>query len=161
MHASDHRDTFINVLKSFDVGMLATRGGSLHARPMRVAEVNDDGTLIFVTSLESHKVAEIDHDPRALVTFQGHARYVSAVGGIHIVKDKYEIRQMWQESWRVWFPHGLDDPSICLLRFEIYQGEYWNMSGASGVKYLFEAARAYFSGRTPTLDATQHAYFEM
>jgi general stress protein 26 len=161
MHASEHRETFINVLKSFEVGMLATRGGSLHARPMRVTDVSDEGTVIFVTSLESSKVSEIEHDPRALVTFQGHARYVSAVGGIHIVKDKFEIRQMWQESWRVWFPHGLDDSSICLLRFEIYQGEYWNMAGASGVKYLFEAARAYLSGRQPVLDTAQHACVEM
>jgi len=161
MTSSDNRETFINVVKSFDVAMLATRGSSLHARPMAVAEVTDEGVIVFVTSLESHKVAEFEHDPRGFVTFQGSARFVSAIGGIRIDRNRAEIKRLWQEGWRVWFPNGMDDPSICLLRFEIYQGEYWDTAGSKGVKYLFEAAKAYFTGKTPTTDSAQHSRVEL
>jgi len=161
MNPSDHRETFLNVIKSFDVAMLATRGGSLHARPMAVAEVTNEGVVVFVTSLESTKVYEIDHDPRAFVTFQGSARYVSAIGGIHIDRSRVEIKRLWHENWRVWFPQGMDDPSICLLRFDIYQGEYWDAAGSKGVKYLFEQAKAYFSGKVPVSDPALHAMVEL
>jgi general stress protein 26 len=161
MNSSEHREAFLNVIKSFDVAMLATRGGSLHARPMAVADVTNEGVVVFVSSLESTKVYEIEHDPRAFVTFQGSGRYVSAIGGIHIDRSRAEIQRLWHENWRVWFPQGMDDPSICLLRFEIYQGEYWDTAGSKGVKYLFEAARAYFSGKQPTSDMAQHATVEL
>jgi general stress protein 26 len=161
MTASDLRETFLNVIKSFDVAMLATKGGSLHARPMAVAEVTNEGVVVFVSSLESAKIYEIENDPRGFVTFQGSARYVSAIGGIHIDRNRAEIKRLWHENWRVWFPQGMDDPTICLLRFEIYQGEYWDMAGAKGVKYLFETAKAYFSGKTPVTDPAQHAMVEL
>jgi general stress protein 26 len=161
MTPSDNKETFINVIKSFDVAMLATRGSSLHARPMAVAEVTNDGIVVFVTSLESTKIAEIENDPRAFVTYQGTSRFVSAIGGIRIDRNRAEIKRLWSEGWRVWFPQGMDDPAICLLRFEIYQGEYWDTAGSKGVKYLFEAAKAYFSGKTPVTDTAQHAWVEL
>ncbi len=51
----DVQKKLVEALKSFDNVMVATTAddGSVHARPMAVAEVDDQGVLWFVTAIES------------------------------------------------------------------------------------------------------------
>ena len=65
---------------------------------------------------------------------------------------------LWRETWKTWFPKGQDDPDLALLRVTGDQGEYWDNSGASGIKYLIEAGKAYLNGKRPDLadDPTIH-----
>lgn len=136
-----------DLLNGFDTAMLATRSadGHLHARPMRVADFHADADAYFVTSIDSPKVAEIYADADVLLTFQSANRYATVYGRVNVVRDRSLVEQLWDESWKTWFPRGKSDPAIALLRFDAEHGEFWNGSSARGVSYAFEATKAYMT----------------
>ena len=156
----DVQKKLVDALKSFDNVMVATTAddGTVHARPMAVAEVDDHGVLWFVTAIESGKVDEAKKDARGLVTGQKGNLFVSVSGMIGVVRDRERIAALWKPAWKVWFPEGKEDPSISLMRLTPEVGEYWDNQGVKGVKYLFEAAKALISGeRAHPNGKDQHA----
>lgn len=146
------------LLQGFDTAMLVTRAqdGSLHARPMAVAELRADADAYFVTSSDSPKVAEINADADVLLTFQSSSQYAAIYGRVNVVRDRDLIERLWKEPWKVWFPRGKSDPTIVLLRFDAERGEFWNNAGLRGVQYAFEAAKAYVRGEPIRTDDGQH-----
>lgn len=139
---------FFELLQQFEVATVITRGrsGELHGRPMAVAEVSADGTLWFITSVDSTKVLEIRADSRAMLTLQNTNQFVAMNGHFELVADRAKIDELWKESYRLWFK-GESDPELVLLRFTPFDAEYWDNSGAHGVKHAFEAAKAYLKGQ--------------
>lgn len=148
---------------AFGDAMLVTRGldGSLHARPMAVAELEPDADAIFSTSLDSPKIKEIEANPEVLVTFQSRSVFACIHGTASIVRDRAEIDRLWSESWRIWFPKGKDDPKLCLLKVSSDRGEYWDTSGIEGVKFGIESIKARLAGRTAEKSETQNAKLEL
>lgn len=161
----DTKDKLHHLLEEFDTAMLVTRSpaGEPRARPMAVAQVDPDGTLWFMTQHESGKVEEIDQDDRVAVVMQSAMKFVSLSGEATPVDDRQKVEELWKEAWKTWFPGGKDDPNLCLLHVRGDQGEYWDNSGAKGVKYLIEAGKAYLSGTRPDVDGDPkiHAKVEM
>ena len=153
------------LIRDFPVAMVVTRGagGIIHARPMAVAQLKPDAEVYFATSLDTPKVAEIEADPRVAITFQSPAGYAALNGTAVVVRDKALIDQLWSEAWRVWFPLGKDDPTLCLLRVTAHSGEYWDRGGTNRLKYLFEGLKAVLQGTTPDVDddPSQHAKVQM
>jgi general stress protein 26 len=149
------------LLDEFGVGMLVTRtaDGSLRARPMALAEAEPDGTLWFATDRHSGKVDELERDGHVAVTMQSKTKFVSLSGTARAVDDRARLSRLWKAEWKVWFPGGKDDPNITLLRVDGTAGEYWDNSGASGLKYLIEAGKALLSGERPDVgdDPKVHA----
>jgi general stress protein 26 len=143
------------LLGKFSTAMVVTRTaeGALRARPMTFAGERD-GRLYFATSADSPKVAELESDPRVAITFQDRFRYVSVSGRAEISDDKGLIDRLWQESWRVWFPDGKGDPALRVLSVGPVSAEYWDQSGARGVKHLVEIVKAYATGTTPASGAS-------
>lgn len=150
MEAKDAQKKLIETLRRFDTVMVTTTAsnGSMHARPMAVAEVDDTGEMWFVTARDSAKLDELAADARAVITGQHGGRYCSLSGRIDVIHDRERVRAMWKEAWRVWFPEGKDDEAIVVLRLRPEIGEYWDNRGGAGVRYLFEAARALLDGRS-------------
>lgn len=145
---------FHELLESFDTAMLVTRNheGELRARPMVIADADADGTIWFLTQHESGKIGEVLADDHVAVTMQSSSSYLSLSGQAEPVDDPGKIEELWNESWKTWFPEGKDDPTLCLLRVHGHRGEYWDNSGAGGIEYLYEAAKAYLSGTRPDVD---------
>ena len=139
----------IDALKKLDTVMLTTRGddGTLHGRPMAVADAEQDGELWFVTGKSSEKTHEVKNDPRALVTGQQGGLYVTLNGSLDVIQDRAKIAALWKETWKAWFPEGKDDPNITLLRLRPESGEYWDNTGAQGLKYVFEMVKAVVNGK--------------
>jgi general stress protein 26 len=144
-------DKLRELLKDFDAAMLVTRNaaGQLRSRPMAVADIEDDGTLWFLTERHSGKMEELARDNHVNVALQGKLKFVSISGAATPVEDRRKVADLWNESWKVWFPGGKDDPTLILLKVHGETGEYWDNSGASGVRYLIEAGKAYLSGEKP------------
>jgi general stress protein 26 len=156
---TDSRERLYELLEHFDTAMLVTRGadGHMHARPMAVADLRANADTYLVTSIESPKVDEIERNSDVTLTFQDGNCYATLCGHVEIIRDRAVIERLWKEPWKVWFPQGKDDPSIAVLRFDADHGEYWDNSGARGLKYAFEAAKAYVKGETPQTDRAQHS----
>lgn len=157
------RERFYEIIKGFSSGMLVTRApeGQLRSRPMSLAEVEDGGALYFVTGLDTPKVRELEADAHVNVALQGKTQFASLSGHAEVVRDRAAIERLWSESWRVWFPEGKDDPALCLLRVHPVEGEYWDNAGAKGLRYLFEAAKAYVQGKTPETEKEQNARVQL
>lgn len=131
------------------IAMLTTLelDGDFHTRPMATHDMDADGSMWFFTYDNSHKVEEIEKDPRVSVAFSdpGSELYVSTTGTAEIVKDKAKINELWSDFLKTWFPQGKDDPNIALLKVTIHGGEYWDRPGGKMVK-LFEMAKGAITG---------------
>jgi general stress protein 26 len=154
---ADKRQQLAKLMSEFTTAMLVTRtdDGHMRARPLSIAGRREDGALYFSTAVESPKIHELDADPRVNVVMQDGRRFVSLSGVASVVDDRALIEQLWSESWKVWFPKGKDDPSLRIVAVEPVEAAYWDMSGTAGIKYVFEMAKAYVTGKRPDSDDDQ------
>lgn len=150
----------IDLMKEFRVAMLVTQElaptfsdpansalrSQLRSRPMAIAEVSASNTICFATSMNTGKIEEIQKYPDVLVTMQSDARYVSIGGRCVLSQDKAEISRLWSETWRIWFPKGKEDPDLVLIRVPVETGEFWDLQGTKGMRFLWQATMAYFRG---------------
>src|SRR5436190_21044614 len=114
---AEKHSRLMKLLSHFETAMLVTRvGEEMRARPLSIAESREDGAVYFSTAIDSPKVAELEADPHVNVVMQDGRRFVSLSGTARVVRDRALIERLWKPSWKVWFPTGKDDPSLCLLR---------------------------------------------
>jgi general stress protein 26 len=139
----EDQQQFHEVAADFDTAMLVTRGddGSMHARPMAVADLRPNGETYFATALDSPKVQELERDATALITFQGNDQFATLRGKIRVSRDPALIERLWRESWEVWFPGGKADPNLCILVVNGIDGEFWDRQGTEGIGYRFVDAQ--------------------
>ena len=125
------------LIKDVRIAMLTTIDwGVLRSRPMATQETEFDGTLWFMTSSDTHKKDEIEKDPRVNVSYAAPSSntYVSVSGTTQIVNDRKKIEELWSPLYKAWFPKGLDDPTICLLKVTVEQAEYWDSTSSTLVQ---------------------------
>ena len=150
----DKRQHLHELLRGFDTAMLVTRtaDGSLRARPLTVAKVapaREDGRVYFSTSVESPKIGELEADAHVAVTFQDSKRYVSLSGTARLLRDRALVDELWNETWKVWFPRGKDDPTLAILEVTPDAGQYWDLTGLAGLRYVVASLKAYATGTKP------------
>ncbi len=127
------REESINQLKELidgiDFAMLTTiSDGRFHSRPMSTQQFESDGSLWFFTGDQTYKVEEIQKDNRVNVAYskpEDHI-YVSVSGTAELLKDRTKIEELWSPILKAWFPKGLDDPTLALLKISVEQAEYWD-----------------------------------
>ncbi|GGY69784.1 pyridoxamine 5'-phosphate oxidase family protein [Pseudoduganella sp. SL102] len=115
------------------------------ARPMSVLDVDEAGSLWFMSAADSHKNAEVAADPKVRVYFQAskHAGFLYLDGIATISRDPARIRELWSPELATWFTEGLGDPRITLIRVVPTDGYYWdNKHGnlVQGLKIMVGAA---------------------
>ncbi|HET6345830.1 MAG TPA: pyridoxamine 5'-phosphate oxidase family protein, partial [Myxococcota bacterium] len=156
---TEQRDHLLKVLRNFSRAMLTTRhqDGSIHTRPMVIAQLDDDGTAWLMADDRSEKISEIEADAHASLSFQSRAEYATLSGEISLEHDREQIRRLFQEPWKTYFPHGPEDPHIVLLKLSARLGEFWDNAGIAGIRYVWEAASAYVKGERPHHDDQVHA----
>lgn len=118
------------LIKGIDFAMLTTirTNGSLHSCPMAAEQVDSDGLLWFFSSNNSEKVEAIKSDPRVNLAYSdpGAQRYVSVTGNAEPVRDHIKAEELWDPRYDAWFPKGLQDPNLILLRVRVRGAEYWD-----------------------------------
>jgi general stress protein 26 len=157
-----HLDHLYVMLKDFHVAMVVGHGddGELVARPMAIARIDRGGPMYFTTQLASAGAEDLAADPRVTVIVQSKTQFAAVRGLATLSSDRALVDELWQESWRSWYPAGKDDPQIAILVVEPHHGEYWDNAQASGLKFVFAAAKAYLRGRLPE-DREEHAEVDM
>jgi general stress protein 26 len=128
-----HEDNIANlaaVIADLRVAMLTTveADGSLRSRPMVIQETPFDGSLWFLTDVETAKVYEIARERHVNLSFANpdSQKFVSVSGTATIVQDSAKVKQLWTPMHQAWFPRGVDDPKIALLRVAVTKAEYWD-----------------------------------
>ena len=141
MATPDNIEKLSSLINSFSFAMITTvdkENNALHSRPMVLLKDKStrsalfpSNTLWFFTYRHCGKTDELARDPSMSVTMQSNTIYLSLIRKGNTMDDKLKIRELWSESCITWFPGGIDDPELCLLRFSIEAAEYWDMSGAA------------------------------
>jgi general stress protein 26 len=108
----------------------------------------DDGILWFFTSASSPKVSEAQANGWQVNLSYANPNkqdYVSVSGRATVSRDRKMMETLWNKWVEVFFPKGLDDPDLALLRVDIEKAEYWDAPGTS-VGRLFAVAKALTTG---------------
>ena len=122
--------------------------GTLHSRPMATQQVEFDGDLWFFTGLDAAKVQQVNGEHQVNVSFANpdDQRYVSISGWAELVRDHQKMEELWNPLYKAWFPDGLDDPNLALLKVHVRKAEYWD-SPNSKVVQLVGFAKALVTGQ--------------
>lgn len=137
-----------SLIKGTRIAMLTTvaADGSLHSRPMASQGTEFDGAVWFFSSDDSGKVHELVHNRSVNLAYSNPDKdtYLSLAGKGELVFDKAKIRQLWNPTYDAWFPDGLEDPHLALIKVEVDSAQYWEGPSA-GVQWL-RLAKALVTG---------------
>ncbi|MGV3615421.1 MAG: pyridoxamine 5'-phosphate oxidase family protein [Fimbriimonas sp.] len=138
------------MIKGIRIAMLTTvdDDGTLRSRPMGTQDVDFDGDLWFFTQEHSPKVDEVEREHQVNVAYADtdKNRYVSVSGRAVVVTDRAKIEQLWDPILKAWFPKGLDDPELALLKVSVEKAEYWD-GPSSKVVQLVGFVKATLTGK--------------
>jgi len=106
----------------------SSTGHTKGARPMSVLDVDDEGTLWFVSPKESDKNGEIMSNSSVRLYFHGsaHSDLMYLIGDAYIHEDRSKIRDIWNPFLKTWFNEGQDDPRITIIKVLPSEGYYWD-----------------------------------
>jgi general stress protein 26 len=128
------------LIKDIRIAMLTTQApdGSLRGRPMATQDAPFDGELWFFTGAGSPKVDEIEEEHHVHLSYASPEdnRYVSVSGRASVVRDRNKAEELWSPAMKAWFPAGLDDPDIALLRVQVEDAEYWDTPSSKMVHVI-------------------------
>ncbi len=142
-----------DLIKGIKYAMLTTIDveGYLRSRPMATEEMSFDGDLWFFTNQETPKVLEIRQHNQVNVAYSdpNSERFVSVSGTAEPVRDRAQIEKLWNPLYRAWFPNGVEDPDLILLRIRPEQAQYWDLS-EKRMTHLFSMAKTILTGQPST-----------
>jgi len=125
--------------EDIDFCMLTTiDGGHLRSRPMSTQQFEQDGVIWFFIDDHSHKVQELAKDDRVNLSYAkpDDSKYVSVSGRAEVVKNEAKMKELWNPILKAWFPDGLDDPTLALLKVDVEKAEYWESTSGKIVQLL-------------------------
>lgn len=119
-----------------------TQLGIHNTRPMAVIDVDVNGNIWFFTSDQSNKVKDIDKESSVHLVFAhpGKDKYLDVRGRASIEKDKKSIEEKWNPIVKAWFPEGINDPALCLVKVKTDEAHYWDTETTKMVEMLKTAA---------------------
>jgi general stress protein 26 len=115
-----------------------------HTRPMATIEVEDNGVLWFFTDVRSIKVEEVSTENKVHLVYAhpGKESYLDVWGKADVITDKQIIKDKWAPLVKAWFPNGVDDPNLALLKVQPNNIYYWDAETGKMVAFFKIAASA-------------------
>jgi len=121
------------LIKDIDFAMLTTvsEDGTLISRPMSTQQAEFDGDLWFFTSAPTGKTEDIAREQQVNVAYAqpDKQNYVSVSGTAILVNDRAKMAELWSPIYKAYFPEGLDDPNLRLIKVVVDKAEYWESHG--------------------------------
>ena len=123
-----------------DVCMLCTNLGAkpFNACPMSTQQVEDDGTIWFLSGKDSNHNADIKRDDAVQLIYsskQSTAEYMSVFGSAEIVFNRMKAKELFDQIEKTWFPGGVEDPNLSLIKFTPKEGYYWDTKSGALVAF--------------------------
>ena len=50
------------------------------------------------------------------------------------MRDRSKIEELWNPLFKAWFPQGLEDPDLALLKVNVDKAEYWDSPSSKVVR---------------------------
>lgn len=158
-------ERFSQLIKDIKFAMLATVNsddGSLCSRPMTLQQAQFDGTLWFFAGRTTRPVMDILDQPRVNLAFSEpkNNSYISASGQAEVVQDRAKAEELWNPIYKAWFPKGLEDPDLCLIKVMVESADYWE-SPSSPVVQLVGFAKAILTGKRAGTELGERGHLNM
>lgn len=139
-HSPEAIQKLNHLIKEIKFAMLTTEqgDGQLRSRPMATQEADAEGNLWFFTGLSTPKVSEIRQHQQVNISYASpeDQRYVSVSGSAEVLRDRQKIEELWNPLYRAYFPKGLDDPDLILLKVRVSEAEYWDAPSSRMVQIV-------------------------
>lgn len=148
---------FKTLVEDIRVCMFITNTNSdEHTRPMSTAEVDEDGTLWFLTDIRSVKVDEVqaERDVHLVFSHPGKESYLDVWGTGTVHQDRQLIKAKWSPPAKAWFPEGDEDPNLALLKIKPTAVYYWDSKYGKMVQF-FQMAIAAVTGNPKVADSDE------
>jgi general stress protein 26 len=146
------------MIKNIRIAMLITleMDGSLRSRPVAVTQMAFHGELWFFTLVDTPKEVESQQHRQVNVSFADpeHQEYVSISGTASLVQDRQKMEEFWSPWFSPWFPQGIKDPNLALLKVDVEKAEYWDEPSSTMIQ-LYGVVKATLTGKAP--QAGEHA----
>ncbi len=117
------------IIGSIQIGMLTTieENGELRSRPMLCADFDFD-SLWFLIKESKPLITESMGNRAVNVSFAcpDKQMYASVSGLAQLVEDEIKVQKLWRPEMKSWFPGGLQEPDLGLLRVDIHHAEAWD-----------------------------------
>jgi general stress protein 26 len=146
-----------DLVKGIRIAMLCTidGNGQIHSRPMATQDEPFNGTLWFLTRISSEKIGDIERRHNITLDYAdpSNSKYVTLRGTASSNQDKSKIKELWNPMYKAWFPNGVDDPEIAVLKVEVTEGDYWEANSSKIVMGIRYVAAAVTGGKVPLGEA--------
>ncbi len=144
-------EKLIEMVKGVSICMLITNehnAENLSGRPMSISKIDDDGTIWFFTKASSPKVDEIEESKKVsiAITNESSNNYLMIHGSATLVNDKTKMKELWSFILKAWFPLGLEDPDLTLIKVTPSEVNYWDTTSSKMV-VLFNLLKAIATGK--------------
>jgi len=148
---NQHVEKLVEMVKGARICMLITieeKGENLSGRPMSISEIEEDGTMWFFSKASSSKADEVEKERKVAISITDESRhnYLMINGTATLVNDKVKMIELWSSIMKVWFPLGLDDPDMILIRVTPEEVDYWD-SSSNNMLVLFKMLKAIVTGK--------------
>jgi general stress protein 26 len=136
--------------------------GHLTSQPMTNQEVDIDGGLWFYTSTLTDLWENIAANPKVNLSFAEpeDSLFVSISGTAERVVDRARIKALWNPMVAAWFPNGVDDPHVVLVRVAARTVHYWD-SNENKMMRMLDMAKAAITGEKPETEPGEHGKFQL
>jgi len=147
---NQHVEKLVEMVKDVRVCMFITNetnAENLSGRPMGINKIDEDGTMWFFTKASSFKVEEIEAIKKVSIAIANESsqNYLMIHGSATLVNDKNKMKELWSSIMKAWFPLGLDDPDMTLIKVVPNEVNYWD-SSSSKMVVLFNMLKAIVTG---------------
>lgn len=142
-------DKFRDLADAVNICMFTTVDNehNVMSRPMWTADIDEEGNAWFFTNEFSEKIQEVSKDNivNLIYAHPGKNIYVNVKGTCNVLIDRKKMEELWKPSMKTWFPEGLDDSKICLVKVTTENAFYWN-TNASKMSLFFQTIKAIAKG---------------
>lgn len=106
--------------------------------PMSTQQVEDDGTMWFISNIISRHTSHIEQDGRVQLVYGDHgsASYLTIFGSAEIHFNRAKLDEIWSPLAKAWFKEGKEDPDLTLIRVTPSEGYYWDTKSGKMVSFL-------------------------
>jgi general stress protein 26 len=119
-------------IKNIRTAMLTTytNANGYRSRPMGTADIDNSGNIWFFTNEYSPQNKEVFMDNTVSVTYSNpdNDAYVSVRGEAELISDRQKMKEFWNPFAKAFFPNGINDPKLTLIRIKPTNAEYWDSS---------------------------------
>lgn len=149
LHDREAIEKFRDLVKDVTVCMFTTldENHELTSRPMFTSSVDEEGNVWFFTNEFSEKINEVSKDNLVHLIYSHPVKniYVDVKGTCSLIIDKKKMEELWDPILKNWFPQGLEDAKICLVKVATESAYFWNHT-SSKMGLLFQMIRSIAKG---------------